>query len=154
MEVGRFTSITAYTLSLRGAAQLLRDQSLLPNAKAIDVGISDFCSRQEYGRPCYGAYPMLFGRFRGIGPKSRDSDRRTSSNEAVKGSGGGQAKEDGLLPESEFTVFPVCLNLKKLMKGETVLPPNDQERDMLKSVDLESFVMPLDEEVLVKQVKQ
>jgi hypothetical protein len=40
------------------------------------------------------------------------------------------------------------------MKAETVLPANDQERDMLKSVDLELFVMPLGEEVLVKQVKQ
>lgn len=133
---------------------MLHDQALLPNAKAIDVGISDFCSRQEYGRPCYGAYPMLFGRSRGIGPKSRDSDRRTSPNEAVKGSDGGQAKEDRLLPESEFTVFPVSLNLKKLMKGETVLPTNDQERDTLKSVDLKTVVVSEGDEVFVKQNKQ
>jgi hypothetical protein len=117
MEVRRSTSLTAYALSLRGAALLLHDQALLPNAKVIDVSISDFCSRLEYGRPCYGASPMLSGRFRSIGPKSRDSGRHTSSNEAVKGSGGGQTREDRLLPDSEYTVFPVSVNLKKLIKA-------------------------------------
>jgi hypothetical protein len=106
MEVRRSTSLTAYALSLRGAALLLHDQALLPNAKVIDVSISDFCSRLEYGRPCYGASPMLSGRFRSIGPKSRDSGRHTSSNEA-----------DRLLPDSEYTVFPVSVNLKKLIKA-------------------------------------
>lgn len=151
MEVSKFTSTTAYALSLRGVARLLHDQALLPNARAIDMGISDFCNRNTYGTSCYSAYPMLFGRFRSIGPKSRDSDRRTSSNDAQKGSGGGQAKDDRLLPESEFTVFPVSLNLERLLKGETVIMANDQERDMMKSVDLKDFIIPDGEEVFVRK---
>lgn len=79
---------------------------------------------------------MLFSRFCSIGLKSRDLDRRTSSNKAAKGSGGGQAKEDRLSPESEFTVFPVSLSLKRLMNGETELPANDHEKDLLKSMEL------------------
>lgn len=148
LRVHRFTSTTAYALSLLGAARLLHDQTQVPHARAIDVAISDFCARNTYNTPCYGAYPPLFGRFRGIGPKSRDSDRRTSSNDAQRGSGGGQAKDERVVPESEFTVFSVGLNLGGLLKGETVVKASD-ERDMLGSVDLRVFVMPDGEAVWV-----
>ncbi|KAF3046740.1 hypothetical protein E8E11_002655 [Didymella keratinophila] len=124
MEISRFTSLTAYALSLRGAAQLLHNQALLPNAKAIDVSISYFCSRQEYGRPA----------------TARVWWRSGEGRQAVAGE-----RVHCLSRQFEH---------KKLMKGETVLPADDQEKDTLKSVDLKTFVMPPADEVFVKQDKQ
>ena len=87
MRVSRLTDLAAYAVTLRGAASILYDQALLPNATLIDVAISHLC--HDNTLTCYGAYPMLMGRYRAIGPKTRDSARRTSSNAAEKGSGGG-----------------------------------------------------------------
>jgi hypothetical protein len=143
MQVSKLTGTAAYAISLRGAARMLYDQALLPNAAAIDTAISDMCRRNEYDAPfCYGTYPMLIGRYRAIGPKARDSDRRTSSNEAEPGSGGGQSLEDRLEPESEFTVFPVSLNARTLLQGGVMVRAVNVEKDMVGEADLRTFRLP------------
>jgi len=133
MRVSRLTGFAAYVVTLRGAARILYDQSLVPNATLIDVAISHLC--HDNTLTCYGAYPMLMGRYRAIGPKTRDSDRRTSSNAAEKGSGGGQNGDVRGEGESEFTVFPASLNLGKLMSGESMVVTNGKEKDV-REVDL------------------
>jgi hypothetical protein len=77
MEVYTMRGTGAYALSLRGAARLLYDQSILPNAQPIDVAISDVCRHDTWKEPfCLGVYPPIFGLFRSIGPMDKDSDRR------------------------------------------------------------------------------
>lgn len=138
-QVSKLTGTAAYAISLRGAARMLHDQALLPHATAIDMAISNMCNRNTLPQPfCYGTYPMLIGRYRAIGPKYRDSDRRTSSNEAESGSGGGQDREERKEAESEFTVYPVSLNAGRLMRGEAVVKANGVEKE----VDVGTFVMP------------
>ncbi|KAH7392232.1 hypothetical protein DE146DRAFT_133924 [Phaeosphaeria sp. MPI-PUGE-AT-0046c] len=152
MQVSKLTGTAAYAISLRGAARILHDQALLPHATAIDVAISNMCNRNENSQPfCYGTYPMLVGRYRAIGPKSRDSDRRTSSNEADPGSGGGQGREERKQPESEFTVFPVSLHAAKMLQGETIAGANDPKTDLVKKVDVKTFVLPKGEGIWVKK---
>lgn len=151
MEVNKLTGTAAYAISLRGATRLLYDQSMLPNAQAIDMAQLALCRHDPYGTPfCLGAYPMIFGRYRAIGPQDKDSDRRAESNEAEAGTGGYQNSNDRLEPESEFTVFPVSLNIGRMMKGEWVLPANAPDVDLVKEVDLRTFVFPRGREVFVK----
>lgn len=148
MQVSKLTATAAYAISLRGAARLLYDQALLPDATTIDMAMSNMCRRNTYTTPfCYGTYPMLFGRYRAIGPKTRDSDRRTSSNAAKAGSGGGQSKEDRLEPESEYMVFPVSLNLGRLLRGEVLVRANEEGE--VREVDLREVEMPRGGEVWV-----
>jgi len=150
MEISKFTATTAYGISLRGAARLLYDQSLLPNANAIDMAMLALCGKDIYESPfCYGAYPMLFGRYRAIGPQDKDSDRRAISNDAKLGSGGFQESKDRLTPKSEFTVFPVSLNLGKLLRGESVVASVDPTTDLMGEVDLRNVVIPRGSEVVV-----
>lgn len=150
MEMSKFTATTAYAVSLRGAARILYDQALLPNANAIDMAMLALCRKDPYGSAfCFGSYPMIFGRYRAIGPQSKDSDRRTMSNEAKNGSGGFQDNADRLEAESEFTVFPVSLNIGRLMRNEWVIPAVDTETDLLKEVDLRTFRFPEGKEVVV-----
>jgi GR25 family glycosyltransferase involved in LPS biosynthesis len=150
LEVSKFTGAAAYALSLRGAATLLYDQSMLPNAQAIDVAMLALCRHDPYGTPfCLGAYPMIFGRYRAIGPESKDSDRRASSNELEPGTGGFQSGKERLQPESEFTVFSTSLNIWRLMKGEKVLPACQPKVDLEKEVDLDQVVFPRGQEVVV-----
>jgi hypothetical protein len=150
LQVSKLTGTAAYAISQRGAARMLYDQAVLPNAASIDVAISDMCHRNAYATPfCYGTYPMLIGRYRAIGPKARDSDRRTSSNHAVPGSGGGQSHADRLEAESEFTMFPVSLNAGRLLRGETVVIGNDVQENTTREVDLITLVLPKGESVWV-----
>ena len=143
LEVSKFTGAAAYGLSLRGAATLLYDQTMLPNAQAIDVAMLALCRHDPYDTPfCLGTYPMIFGRYRAIGPVSKDSDRRTSSNDVDPGTGGFQSGEERLQPESEFTVFSTSLNIGKLMKGDQVLPACEPKVDLQEEVDLEQVVFP------------
>ncbi|KAJ4356777.1 uncharacterized protein N0V89_004813 [Didymosphaeria variabile] len=150
MEMSKFTATTAYGVSLRGAARLLYDQALLPNANAIDMAMLALCRKDPYGSPfCFGSYPMIFGRYRAIGAQDKDSDRRTMSNEVQSGSGGYQDSADRLEPESEFTVFPVSLNIGRLMRNEWMLPAVDPESDLVKEIDLRTFRFPKGKEVIV-----
>ncbi|KAF1996220.1 glycosyltransferase family 25 protein, partial [Amniculicola lignicola CBS 123094] len=73
--VRRMTGTASYAISLRGASRVLYDQTMLPNAAAIDVALSNMC-RLERWTPnfCIGSYPMLIGRYRAAGPKVKDSD--------------------------------------------------------------------------------
>lgn len=150
LEVSKFTGAAAYGLSLRGAATLLYDQSMLPNAQAIDVAMLALCRHDPYETPfCLGAYPMIFGRYRAIGPESKDSDRRASSNKAEPGTGGFQGVKERRVPESEFTVFSTSLNIWRLMKGNRILPACEPEVDLQKEVDLDQVVFPRGGEVVV-----
>jgi hypothetical protein len=150
MEINKFTGATSYGLSLRGAATLLYDQSLLPNAQAIDTAMLSLCRRDPFGSPfCLGAYPMIFGRYRAIGSTAKDSDRRTSSNEDTPGTGGIQHITERLQAESMYTVFSVGLNIWRLMKGEWVVPACEPELDLQREVDLRDVVFPRGREVVV-----
>ena len=125
---------------------------MLPNAQAIDVAMLALCRHDEaWNEPfCLGAYPMIFGRYRAIGPQDKDSDRRASSNEDKPGSGGFQDTAQRTEAESEFTVFPVSLNVGRLLKGETKFRSNDPARDLMKEVDLSTFEFPRGEVVSVE----
>jgi hypothetical protein len=150
MEVRKLSATTAYAISLRAAATLLYDQALLPNAQAIDVAISTLCHTELYTELfCLGVYPMLFGRYRAIGSKAKDSDRRTLSNEAKNGAGGYQSKDERREAESEFTVFPVSLNIGRLLKGNNSIAANDPQSDLRKEISLDNVEFPKGKEVVV-----
>ncbi|KAF2264236.1 hypothetical protein CC78DRAFT_464096 [Lojkania enalia] len=149
-EVYRFTATQAYAISLRGAARVLYDQTLQPHATAIDLAMAAMCKSERWGpTSCLGAYPMIFGRFRPAGPKDADSDRRASTNEADPGS----IKEhtgERAEAESEFTVFPVSLNVEKLLANEWVISAQLPQQDMQKNINLREFVFPRGGPVVVK----
>jgi hypothetical protein len=152
LRVSKLTGTAAYAISQRGAARMLHDQVMFPNAAAIDVALSNMCRRNAFVTPfCYGTYPMLVGRYRAVGPKARDSDRRTSSNKANSGTGGGQSHADRQVAESEFTVFPVSLNVGRLLGGEKTVLSNNAKKDMVKEADLTSFLLPKGEAVWVRK---
>jgi hypothetical protein len=161
MEVNRLTGTSAYGISLRGAARLLYDQSLLPNAQAIDLAMAVLCRRDDiWNEPfCLGAYPMIFGLYRGIGSLDKDSDRGSqdkdsdhgaSSNGNKFGSGGPQDKMMRKKGESKLTVFPVSLNMGGLLKHETKFRANDPTQDMMPEIDLSTFEFPRGEVVTVQ----
>lgn len=87
MEINRFTGTSACGVSLRGAARLLYDQPMLPNAWAIDMIMAAVCRRDNtWNEPfCFGAYPMLFVLFRAIGVLDKDSDRHSSTDKDQRG---------------------------------------------------------------------
>lgn len=148
-EVVKLTATTAYAVSLRGAARLLYDQSMLPNAKSIDMAILKLCRYDAWGLPfCLGAYPMLFGRYRAIGPIDKDSDRKSGNENESKLIP--QNGRDRLVPESELTVFPVSLNIGRLLKGEHIIPSVAPKKDMMAEVDLKKFILPKGQPVFVK----
>ena len=151
LEVSKMSATTAYAVSLRGAARLLYDQSVLPNAEAIDMAILKLCRYDTWGLPfCLGAYPMIFGRYRAIGPLSKDSDRRQQTNEANPGTQGMfQSKLERLEPVSELTVFPVSLNIARLLKSEKIIPSVDPKSDLLPEINLEKFQFPRGQGVFV-----
>jgi hypothetical protein len=93
---------------------------------------------------------MIFGRYRAIGPVSKDSDRRTMSNAVEPGTGGFQSSKERKKPESEFTVFSTSLNIWGLMKGERVILACAPEADLQKEVDLDHVTFPRGEVVEVE----
>ncbi|KAF2113971.1 hypothetical protein BDV96DRAFT_495107 [Lophiotrema nucula] len=149
-EAWRFTATQAYAISLRGAARVLYDQALQPNARAIDMAMAQMCKREQWGSSsCIAAYPMIFGRFRAAGPMDGDSDRRAETNEADPGATVekiGERKE----AESECTVFPVSLNVDKLLAKEWVIPAQVPGKDMQESINLKEFSMPKGKPVVVR----
>jgi GR25 family glycosyltransferase involved in LPS biosynthesis len=149
----RFSATHGYAISLRGAARMLYDQTMKPNAQAIDLAMANVCRYNYWGQTpfCLGAFPMIIGRFRAAGPLDKDSDRRTATNEATPGAGGNQGHgEERVEHESEFTVFPVSLNLERLLKSEAVIPAQKPQIDYMGEVNLQKFVFPRGEPVLVK----
>ena len=149
-EISKFTGAAAYGLSLRGAARLLYDQAMLTNAQAIDVAMLALCRHDTWGAPfCHGAYPMIFGRYRAAGPQDKDSDRRASTNEDKPGTIA-QSKSDRMTAESEFTVFPVSINVDKLLMSQPVIPAQKPEIDLIGEVNLQKFVFPKGQAVFVR----
>jgi hypothetical protein len=152
LRVSELTGTAAYAISQRGAARILHDQVMFPNAVAIDFAIFNMCWRNTFVTSfCYGAYPMLVGRYQAIRPKVRDSDRRTSSNKANPGTGGGQSHADRQVAESEFTVFPVSLNVGRLLRREKTVLANNAKKDMVKEADLIAFLIPKGEAIWVRK---
>jgi hypothetical protein len=152
VQVSKLTGIAAYAILLRGTARILYNGPSQPRATAIDMATSNMCRRNEYPTPLsYGTYPMLIGSYRAIGPRTWDSDRRTSSVQASPGSGGGQSHDDRLEPESEFTVFPVSLHAGRLLRGETIAVANDPKTDLVKEVDWKTCLLPKGEAVWVRR---
>jgi hypothetical protein len=153
MEVHRFTGTAAYAISLRGAARLLYDQSIVPDAQPIDLAIADVCRHDGTWNEsfCLGAYPSIFGLYRGIGPIDKDSDRKSEHDDA-------NAKDDTQPPppvkmrksaESKFVVFPASLNFEKLLRAETKFTATDQAQDMMSEIDISTYRFPRGEVVTV-----
>jgi hypothetical protein len=66
---------------------------------------------------------MIFGRYRAIGPMDKDSNRRKETSDAAPGMEGvAQSYRERLEPESQLTVFPVSLNIARLLRSEKVVP--------------------------------
>ena len=151
LEVSKLTAAGAYAVSLRGAARLLYDQSILPESEAIDTAMLKLCRHDTWGLPfCLGAYPMIFGRYRAVGPVKKDSDRRQQTNEAGLGMKGVfQSEDERLQPESLLTVFPVSLNIARLLMSEKIIPSVDPKSDLLPEMNLEKFVFPRGQGIFV-----
>jgi hypothetical protein len=154
MEVNRLTGTAAYGISLRGAARLLYDQSIVPDAQAIDLAIAVMCRHDEiYNEPfCLGVYPMIFGLFRGIGSTDKDSDRHQENDTPGVGARADatpQSRNMRKAAESKLTVFPVSLNIERLLKQETKFKAVDPAQDMMAEIDVSTFQYPRGEVVTV-----
>jgi hypothetical protein len=148
-EASKLTGTAGYAISLRGAARILYDQTMGQNARSIDTAMANICRRDPFGSPfCLSAYPMLFGRYRPAGPQDKDSDRRLSTNEA--GGAVPQSKDIRTEAVSEFTVFPVSLNVQRLLMSEHVIPANDPDTDLIKEIDVSTAVLPRGKGVFVR----
>lgn len=152
MEVNKLTGTGAYALSLRGAARLLYDQSLLPNAQSIDVAIQELCRHDGvWPEPfCLGAYPTIFGLYRAIGALDRDSDRKVEDSKDESGYSGQRGKLMRKKGESKFTVYPVSLNLRGLLQQENKFQAVDPTQDMMAEMDISTFEFPVGEAVTVE----
>jgi hypothetical protein len=146
LEVNRVTGTAAYALSLRGAARLLYDQAIVPNAQPIDLAISDVCRHDTWKEAfCLGVYPSIFGLFRGIGPIDRDSDRR--SEDDIDSAAKDETKPPPVVnmrkvADSKFTVFPVSLNIEGLLRGEPKFKSVNPAQDMMSEIDVSTFEYP------------
>lgn len=99
----------AYAVTLAGARKLVA--ALMDYDVAYDVGMSNAC-REKNGKSfvCYAAYPPLMASHRFGGSRSQNSDIRPDRPQTAM--------------RKEFTrdiVYPVMLNIKKLVRGETRL---------------------------------
>ena len=127
----RFYCLASYAVSLQGAAHILYDQAILPNAKGIDLGIGRMCARRLYGdNRCLTAYPMLFGVHKPAGNTSKESDRVARPGEVRK------------VAQSENLVYPVRPNVGSLLKGETIIKAQWPEQAMLKEIDTSKLELP------------
>ncbi|KAF2714386.1 glycosyltransferase family 25 protein [Pleomassaria siparia CBS 279.74] len=139
-EVSRMTGLGAYGISLKGAARVLFDQSIMPNAQSIDVAVSQLCRYDHWNQAfCLGAYPMVFGHYRAIGPVDKDSDRRATNYDADVAP---PPVRQRLEPESTLLVYPASINIPRFLKNEHIIPALYPKWDMLPEIDLETFVFP------------
>jgi len=136
----KLSCLGSYALSLQGAARILYDQSILPNAQGIDSALGEFCNRREYGANlCLATYPMITGIHLPAGDTSKDSDRRVVQP--------GMIRE---VAQSDHLVFPIRLNLALLLKGESVVQAQFPEHALLKEVDVSTLRLPAGRPVFVK----
>jgi hypothetical protein len=160
MEVNKMTGTAAYAISLRGAARLLYDQVMIPHAQSIDLAIGLLCRHEStWNEPfCLGAYPALFGLFRGIGPMERDSDRR-ADNDASAAQDETESKVEPptttvvkmrKVATSKHMVFPVSLNIEGLLRGKTTFESFEPASAMLQEIDISTFEYPRGEVVTVE----
>lgn len=127
-----FTCTASYGVSLPGAARIIYDQAVLPNGKAIDLGLSGMCWKRNYRRSsCLGAWPAITGVHRPAGDMGKDSDRVSV--------GSGKMRKKAESPE---LVFPVRLNLESLLKGETVVKAQYPKHAILQEIDTSTLQIP------------
>lgn len=128
----KLACLASYAVSLPGAARILYDQAIQPNAQGIDSGLSAMCKRQEYGfNSCLGAYPMITGVHRPAGDMTKESDRRKIEPGRIR-----------KFAQSDNLVFPVRLNLGSLLRGITVVKAQFPEFALVKEIDTATFQLP------------
>jgi hypothetical protein len=122
----------SYAISLPGAARMLYDQAILPNAQGIDSSLSAFCRKQEYGHSsCLATYPMITGVHLPAGDMARDSDRRTIKPGRMR-----------KVAQSDHLMFPVRLNLDVILRGDTLVKAQFPEFALVKEIDISTFQLP------------
>lgn len=136
-----FTCTGSYAISLSGAARVLYDQAILPNARGIDMGLGGICKRHEYGfSTCLGTHPMITGIHHQAGNVAKDSDRKEIA-----------AAPDRKVALSDNLVYPVRLNLENLLKGESMVKAQYPEHAMLKEIDISTLELPKGSLAFVKK---
>ena len=129
---------TGYALSLQGAQRLLYHQSVLGKALVSDRALNRVCTTRYMGMRCFAPYPALIGSHRAVGPTGKDSDRI--------GMDGGYHK----VPETALIVFPVRVNMERLMRGKDSRIPSQYPRyTIFKEID-RSIELPHGDGVFVK----
>ena len=132
--------LASYAVSLNGAARIIYDQTILPNAQGIDSALGAICKRQEYGfNSCLAAYPMITGVHRPAGDMCAESARRKITP--------GRIRE---VAQSDNLIYPVRLNLASLLRGETIVKAQFADLSMLPEVDTETLQLPTGHGVFVK----
>ena len=137
-----FSCTGSYAISLSGAARALYDQAVMPNAKEIDMGLGGICKRHEYGfSTCLGTYPMITGIHHQIGNAAKDSDRKDISAK----------RPDRKFASSDNLVYPVRLNIGKLLMGETTVKAQTPQLALLPEMDISTLELPRGSPVFVKK---
>lgn len=140
LSQGKFSCTASYAITLQGAARMIYDQQVLPNAAAIDMALGGLCKRMPYGyNSCLAAYPMITGTHRPAGDPAKYSDRTERVN-----------KPFTKTSVSRGLMYPVRLNLGALLKGETVIKAQYQESAMFKEIDMQTLDMPRGRPVFVR----
>lgn len=136
----QLSCLASYAVSLRGAARILYDQAILPNAQGIDSALGAICRRHEYGHAsCLAAYPMITGVHHPVGDVAKESDRKQL--------GPGRFRDKAV---SDNLVFPIRLALGGLLRGETKVQAQFPEHALLKEVDITKLQLPRGRGVFVK----
>ena len=131
-SANRFTCLASYAISLQGAARILYDQQILPNAVPIDLALANICRKSVYGfNSCLAAYPMITGTHQPAGDPTKQSDRKDMKPGAYS-----------KFAVSRGLVFPVRLNLGGLLKGETVFKAQNPEQSLLTEIDIQTLELP------------
>ncbi|KAF2838870.1 glycosyltransferase family 25 protein [Patellaria atrata CBS 101060] len=140
MSPYQLSCLASYAVSLRGAARIIYDQAILPNAQGIDSGLGAICKRHEYGfNSCLAAYPMITGVHRPAGDMTRESDRKTLRTGRVRE----KAQSDNLM-------FPVRMNLGSLLLGDTVVKAQWPDHAMVQELDTRTYELPRGRGVFVR----
>lgn len=135
-----FTCTGSYAISLSGALRALYDQAVLPNARAIDMGLGTICKKHEYGfSTCLATYPMITGIHHQAGSTAKDSDRKEISGTANR-----------KVALSSALIYPVRLNLGTLLRGETVVKAQFPDQAMVKEIDISTVELPKGSPAYVK----
>ncbi|KAH8591350.1 hypothetical protein B0O99DRAFT_690711 [Bisporella sp. PMI_857] len=140
LSVHRFTCLASYAITLEGAARIVYDQSVLQNAKPIDLALAQICAKSMYGfNTCLGAYPMITGVHQPAGDPMKNSDRSDHPS--------GPPNTVSL---SRNLVFPTRLNLGTLLKGETVVKAQHPQKALAQEIDISTFELPRGRPVFIR----